>query len=97
MPYELRLNAKLRKAGWKVKIRDAERLEEPHATIIWKYKTWRLSLRTNEFLEQDQSWNDKDMKEVKDAVDTAWETLKTEWDKLYPGNPISSEHDDQGR
>ena len=52
MPYELRLTKALRARGWKVKIRDAERLEEPHLTILRKREAWRVSLRTAEFLEK---------------------------------------------
>lgn len=89
MPYELILAATLKKAGWKVKIRDAERLEEPHVTILWKFKTWRLSLRTCAFLEKDQSWKQIDA-EVRCAIEAYWEDLKKAWDALYPQNPISS-------
>jgi len=94
MPYELTLIARLRKAGWKVKIRDAERLEDPHVTIIWKYKTWRLSLRTNQFLEQGQSWKGVD-KEVQSAIEQAWETLTQAWNMLYPENPITRKNDEE--
>lgn len=94
MPYELTLIARLKKARWKVKIRDAERLEEPHVTILWKHKAWRLSLRTKEFLEQGQSWKEVDAG-VQSAIQQAWETLKEEWDVLYPENPITSKNDEE--
>jgi len=94
VPYELTLITRLRKAGWKVKIRDAERLEDPHVTILWKYKTWRLSLRTNQFLEKGQSWRQIDTG-VQGAIEEAWETIKKTWDELYPENPITSKNDDE--
>jgi hypothetical protein len=93
MPYELNLAARPKKAGWKVKIRDAERLEEPHVTIIWKFIAWRLSLRTGKFLEEDQSWKDVD-EGVREAIEAEWGTLQAAWDALYPHNPVSSENDD---
>lgn len=94
MPYELDLPQILKQAGWKVKIRDAERLEEPHVTILRKIDTWRLSLRSGEFLDKDHKWNQID-KGVRQAIINEWETLKTRWDAMYPGNPIRSDDDEQ--
>jgi hypothetical protein len=44
MVYELRLPRIFRDRGWKVKIRNLERTEEPHVTIIWKTRSWRYSI-----------------------------------------------------
>lgn len=49
MAFDLPLPVPLRKQGWRVKIRDKERLEPPHATILRRTTAWRLSLRTAEF------------------------------------------------
>ena len=56
MAFSLELPVDLRKAGWKVKIRDRERLEPPHVTIPLKASAWRLDLRTGQFLEPGASW-----------------------------------------
>ena len=45
MPYELPLPKKLRAEGWKVKIREKERVEPPHVTVMHKAEEWRLGLR----------------------------------------------------
>lgn len=94
MPHDLNLPAGLKKVGWKVKIRDAERLEEPHVTILWKFKTWRLSLRTGAFLEKGQSWSQIHAG-VRQAIEADWKELREKWDALYPHNPISSKNDDE--
>lgn len=94
MPHELNLASGLKKAYWKVKIRDAERLEEPHVTIFRKFRKWRLSLRTGAFLEEGQSWRQIDAG-VRTAIEAAWVKLQEEWDARYPHNPISSENDDE--
>ncbi|HVS11835.1 MAG TPA: hypothetical protein VMS76_18355 [Planctomycetota bacterium] len=56
MPFALELPDHLRRAGWKVKVRDKERLEPPHVTILFKARTWRLDLGTREFLERGSGW-----------------------------------------
>lgn len=94
MGYDLSLSKILKKEGWKVKIRNDERLEEPHVTIIRKCDVWRLSLRTDKFLEAGQGWQQID-KGVRAAIEAKWETLQQEWDAFYPHNPISSENDEQ--
>ena len=93
MAYELPLDDEIRKAGWKVKIRDRERLEPPHVTIFFKTNVWRLCLRTKQFLDEGGSWRQID-KKVREAIEADWKTLCQEWDKLYPGNPVPSENDE---
>ena len=87
MAFSLELPEGLRQAGWKVKIRDRERLEPPHVTIIFKTRAWRLSLRTNQFLERAASWRDVDPR-VRRAIENAWCRLCSEWDSIYPSNPV---------
>src|SRR4051812_21358390 len=41
MPHELDLPKRLKARGWKVKIREKERLEPPHLTILCGKKEWR--------------------------------------------------------
>jgi len=94
MPYELKLPEGLKKAGWKVKIRDAERLEDPHVTIMRKCDVWRLSLRTCSLLELGRVWRQID-ESVRAAIKAECEALKAAWNARYPKNPISSKNDDE--
>jgi hypothetical protein len=44
--------------GWKAKIRDRERLEPPHVTVLYKTSAWRFGLRTEAFLDKEPSPKD---------------------------------------
>jgi hypothetical protein len=94
MAYELRLEEGIRKAGWKVKIRDKEILESPHVTIFSKSRVWRLCLRTGEFLDAGDSWRQIDS-QVRRAVTENWQSICDAWDELYPENPVQSANDDE--
>jgi hypothetical protein len=87
--YELQLPGWLEAARWKAKIRDRERVEPPHVTILHKTRCWRIGLRDGEFLDEEPP-----PKEVPDElVDYVREHLSTlieEWDAMYPHNPVSS-------
>lgn len=51
MAYGLDLPKKLKARGWKVKIRDRERLEPPHVTVFHRNEDpWRIDLRSGGFL-----------------------------------------------
>ena len=95
MPYTLLLAKTLRKAGWQVKIYDAEGPEEPHVSIFRRGRKWRISLRTGEFLDDgDQSQIDAN---VRATIKRCWRTLQTEWDNIHGKiNPISSEETENG-
>ncbi len=94
MAYELPLSDEIRKRGWKVKIRDRERLEPPHVTILFKTQAWRLCLRTGQFLDEGDSWRQID-NEVRSAIETNWQVICQEWNRLYPDNPVQSVNDEQ--
>jgi hypothetical protein len=87
MPFSLDLPVTLRRAGWKVKIRDKERLEDPHVTILFKTKAWRLNLRTRKFLDQPWTWREIDPG-VREAVEGSWDRLCAEWNSMYPNDPV---------
>lgn len=87
MPFSLDLPTDLSTAGWKVKIRDKERLEPPHVTILFKTLAWRLDLRSGAFLDIGSSWRDVDVR-VREAVEAAWDDLRAEWDSMYSDNPV---------
>jgi hypothetical protein len=96
MAFNLRLPRLLAKMRWKVKIRDKERVEEPHITIIQGTKTWRVCLRDGRFMDGG-SW--KDMPNgLEDVVQAQWEPLCAAWDSMYPHNPVhgpEGDNDDQ--
>jgi hypothetical protein len=75
--------------GWKVKIRDDERNETPHATFLRRRQAWRLSLRACAFLDAQP-----DPAEVPQAlVEHAWskrQALRRSWNTMYPENPVYS-------
>lgn len=92
MPFSLELRRGLRKARWKVKIREDERLESPHVTILRGIQAWRLNLRTRQFMDQGDAWSQIDSG-VKRAIEENWETLREQWDQMYPQNPIGEDDD----
>jgi len=93
MAYSLDLPPPWNDRGWKVKIQDRERTEEPHVTIIQRRFKWRLSLRTGRFLDSDPDPKDVP-KDLADEVLRCREELVTEWDEMYPLNPIESQEPD---
>ena len=92
MAYSLPLTAALKRARWKVKIRDKETREPPHVTIIRGTDAWRIDLRTGEFMDDspDPSEVPEDLVELINA-ETTWQRLCDEWDRMYPGNLIAGE------
>lgn len=94
MPYSVPLSRDLQGQGWKVKIRDRERLEPPHVTILRETRAWRIDLRSRSFMD-----DSPDPAEVPPAllaqIRASWDTICTEWDAMYPTNPVSGGHDDQ--
>lgn len=91
MPYELDIDDDLASQGWKVKIRDKERCEEPHVTIIRRTSTWRLGLRDLQFLDSDPPAREVP-RELMDEIESRLADLRREWDSRYPDNPIGVEH-----
>ena len=93
MPYELPLPSRARAQGWKVKIRDKERLEPPHATVLRRMDSWRWNLRTCSFMDADPH-----PREVPDDVLAILmdhhAALCSQWDIMYPENPVSAEQED---
>jgi hypothetical protein len=94
MPYELALPKRLKRQGWKVKIREKERLEPPHVTVMHGVREWRISLRTGEpLVPPGGSWKEID-EELVGLLESEWQTLQDAWDEMYPTNPISSVEDE---
>lgn len=90
MAFTLKLPAALRKAGWKVKIRDKERREPPHVTILRRTDAWRVNLRTGNFM--DASPDPSAVPdEVVNHMRSHWERLCRKWDEMYPDNPMKND------
>lgn len=90
MAYNLKLPEALTKARWKVKIRDKEKCEPPHVTIIRGTVAWRIALRDGNFMDDDPNPAivPKELIElIKQAAN--WRQLCDEWDLKYPNNPVS--------
>jgi hypothetical protein len=92
MAFNLRLSPALAKMQWKVKIRDKERVEDPHLTIIHKTKTWRVCLRDGRFMDGG-SWKDVPGS-LRTIVQNSWEQLCVAWDEMYPNNPVRGNEGD---
>ncbi len=92
MAFNLKLPSLLAKMRWKVKIRDKERVEDPHFTIIHRTTVWRICLRDGRFMDGG-SW--KDMPdELREVVKRHWAQLRSAWDEMYPHNPVRGGEDD---
>ncbi len=96
MPVELSLSKTLKKARWKVKIREKERLEPPHVSVINGTNTWRISLRSGDFLDKEPD-PDEIPEELLEYIkngrlndeQTVWEWLCEKWDEKYPNNQVA--------
>lgn len=92
MAFNLRLPDFLRKARWKVKVRDRESREPPHVTIIRGTKAWRISLRTGEFMDDEPDPDEVPLELLEFVEDeTTWQRLCAAWDELYPENPVAGD------
>lgn len=94
MVYELRLPRIFRDRGWKVKIRNLERTEEPHVTIIWKTRSWRYSIRNTGFMDAEPAPTDVP-REVVAHIEENLDTLRQQWDRKHPENPVDSREMDE--
>ena len=95
MAFNLRLTDALRKARWKVKIRNKETREPPHATIIRGTDAWRINLRTGKFMDSipDPSAVPRSLLSLIKAKQT-WKQLCDKWDEMYPNNPVSGDNEE---
>lgn len=90
MPFDLPLPVHLRRARWKVKIREKETREPPHVTILRGTQAWRIDLRTGEFMDRrpDPAEVPESLVELIHA-EANWRLLCAAWDRKYPTNPVS--------
>ena len=94
MPFDLELPEALRRQGWKVKIRQRERLEPPHAAVIRGRRAWRFGLREGFCLDRDPPARELPG-EILSLLDRHMEALSAAWDGMYPENPVGSTRDGQ--
>lgn len=90
MPFNLPLPDELRNEGWKVKIRDKERAEPPHVSIIKRLKTWRWGLREQKFLDRKSPHRDVP-RELLKCIKANLHALAEEWNRMYPHNSVGPE------
>ena len=93
MPFTLNLPEPWATRGWKVKIRDRERLEPPHVTILRRTRGWRFDLRSERFLDKEPDPNEVP-KGVVDEVRLNLTLLRREWDRMFPENRVFSQDPD---
>jgi len=92
---ELKIPDDLKKDKWKVKIRDRERNEDPHATIIRGTKAWRFDLRHGGIMDPKPKPSEVPQKLLDHITKIEnWDWLKKQWDKMYPNNPVEGSEDD---
>lgn len=90
MAFELKLPKIWEDQGWKVKVRDKERVEPPHVTMMRKTQYWRWSLRSEQFLDREPDPREVPeglVQVVRDSIDL----LGRNRDRMYPENPVISE------
>ncbi|MGE0191154.1 MAG: hypothetical protein AB7T63_03840 [Planctomycetota bacterium] len=87
MAYSLSLSPDLVAQGWKVKIRDRERCETPHVSVLRRISCWRVSLRDLRFLDVSP---DPSLVPgaLLDEVRRARPKLTRAWNRMYPENPV---------
>jgi hypothetical protein len=94
--FNLPLPDALRKARWKVKIRDKETREPPHVTILRGTGAWRINLRTGAFMDAEP-----DPTRLPNELITfvrsekVWKRLCDEWDRMYPANRVTGNPDEE--
>lgn len=96
MPFHLPLPRKLKAEGWKVKIREKERVEPPHVTVMHQADEWRIGLRDKRLLTPPGGRIREIHPGVMQVIKAHWEQLKSVWDAKYPENPVSSAEQEDG-
>ncbi|HEU0079658.1 MAG TPA: hypothetical protein VFQ76_18515, partial [Longimicrobiaceae bacterium] len=90
MAYSFSVPAALAQQGWKVKIRDRERNEPPHVTILFRTRAWRYGLRERLFLDREPPPREVPVKVIA-AIEAQLGQIKAVWDQMYPENPVDAQ------
>jgi hypothetical protein len=88
MPFVLTLSEPWASRGWRAKIRDRERLEPPHVTILYRTRAWRLDLRSARLLDKEPAPGDVP-RGLLDEIRKHLALLRREWDRMFPENPVA--------
>ena len=75
---------------WKLKIRDKERVEPPHVSVLQGQQCWRWGLRERAFLDKKPPPSDVP-DDLVESLEGIYEEMCTEGDAMYPKNPVSSQ------
>jgi hypothetical protein len=75
---------------WQLKIRDKERVEPPHVSVLRGTRCWRWGLRERAFLD-DEPPPRAVPKEVVQHIESIHDAICSAWDSAYPHNPVSSQ------
>jgi hypothetical protein len=94
MPFALTLPRKLKARGWKVKIREKERIEPPHVTVMHGGDEWRLGLRDRRLLVPPAGRLRDIDPDVRRIIERNWDRLIEAWDAKYPENPVFGDEED---
>ena len=73
--------------AWKVKLRDKERVEPPHVTILRGTKAWRWGLRNKTFLDREPPVREIPGDLLK-FLESHHDAFVQVWDVMYPENPV---------
>jgi hypothetical protein len=90
MAYLFGVPGALAQQGWKVKIRDRERNEPPHVTILFRTRAWRYGLRERAFLDREPPPREVPA-EVIEAIRSQIDHIAAVWDQMYPKNPVDGQ------
>jgi hypothetical protein len=81
------LPPKWEKRGWKLKIRDRERVEPPHVTLLHKTDSWRFGLREKSFLDRKPDPN-RVPGDLLTYLLNHYEDYVEAWNAMYPYNTV---------
>ena len=84
------LPAQFHGAQWKLKIRDKERTEPPHVSVLKGSKCWRWGLRERAFLDRKPTPRDVP-KELVTYLGKIHGEICAAWDRMCPHNPVNSQ------
>jgi hypothetical protein len=87
------LPAQLAAALWKLKIRDKERTEPPHVSVLKGTQCWRWGLRERAFLDAKPPPGDVP-KALVEHLAAIHDEMCAAWDEMYPHNPVTSQDTD---
>lgn len=89
MPTSFSVLAPYDQRGWQLKIRDKERVEPPHVSILYKTRCWRFGLRERDLLDEVPPRRAVP-RAILDDITARTDEFARAWNQLYPENPVNS-------